>query len=95
MGIKDKIRVLKNGASPSHSHNNDNDSANINTNANASSTPTKGVVDLLKPHSSRNLMAPGQVTEQTLQVWRALPPQIRHDPSMVSFQMENERLHGG
>uniref|UniRef100_W8B3Y2 P protein n=1 Tax=Ceratitis capitata TaxID=7213 RepID=W8B3Y2_CERCA len=94
MGIKDKIRVLKNGASPSHSHNNDNDSANINTNANASSTPTKGVVDLLKPHSSRNLMAPGQVTEQTLQVWRALPPQIRHDPSMVSFQMENERLHG-
>uniref|UniRef100_A0A0A1X4X8 P protein n=1 Tax=Zeugodacus cucurbitae TaxID=28588 RepID=A0A0A1X4X8_ZEUCU len=82
MGLKDKIRVLKNGASPIHSH------SHV-----APSTPTKSV-DLLKPHSSRNLMAPGQVTEQTLQVWRALPPQIRHDPSMVSFQMENERLHG-
>ncbi|XP_011213641.2 P protein [Bactrocera dorsalis] len=82
MGLKDKIRVLKNGASPIHSP------AHV-----AASTPTKSV-DLLKPHSSRNLMAPGQVTEQTLQVWRALPPQIRHDPSMVSFQMENERLHG-
>lgn len=85
MGLKDKIRVLKNGASPIHSPSHAD-----------SSTPTKSV-DLLKPHSSRNLMAPGQgqVTEQTLQVWRALPPQIRHDPSMVSFQMENERLHGG
>ncbi|XP_054083355.1 P protein [Zeugodacus cucurbitae] len=82
MGLKDKIRVLKNGASPIHSP------SHV-----APSTPTKSV-DLLKPHSSRNLMAPGQVTEQTLQVWRALPPQIRHDPSMVSFQMENERLHG-
>jgi len=35
-----------------------------------------------------------QVTEQTLQVWRALPAEIRHDPSMASFQMENERIHG-
>lgn len=35
-----------------------------------------------------------QLTEQTLQVWRALPAEIRHDPSMASFQMENERIHG-
>lgn len=35
-----------------------------------------------------------QVTEQSLQVWRALPAEIRHDPSMASFQMENERIHG-
>ncbi|XP_067624345.1 P protein-like isoform X2 [Eurosta solidaginis] len=82
MGIKDKIRDLKNGISPNHSYSSDKPT-----------TPSK-VIDLLKPHSSRSLMTPGQVTEQTLQVWRALPPQIRHDPSMVSFQMENERLHG-
>ncbi|EDW04222.1 GH10103 [Drosophila grimshawi] len=35
-----------------------------------------------------------QVTEQSLQVWRTLPAEIRHDPSMASFQMENERIHG-
>ncbi|TDG49483.1 hypothetical protein AWZ03_004166 [Drosophila navojoa] len=34
------------------------------------------------------------LTEQTLQVWRALPAEIRHDPSMASFQMENKRVHG-
>ncbi|EDW71254.1 P protein [Drosophila virilis] len=34
------------------------------------------------------------VTEQSLQVWRALPAEIRHDPSMASFQMENERIYG-
>ena len=57
-------------------------------------SPTKGI-ELQRRRSSQNLVVPpGQVTEQSLQVWRALPPQIRHDPSMVSFQMENERLHG-
>ncbi|XP_068141604.1 P protein [Drosophila tropicalis] len=39
-------------------------------------------------------VSPDQVTEQSLQVWRALPAEIRHDPSMASFQMENERIHG-
>lgn len=57
-------------------------------------SPSKGI-ELERRRSSQNLVVPpGQVTEQSLQVWRALPPQIRHDPSMVSFQMENERLHG-
>lgn len=35
-----------------------------------------------------------RVTEQSLQVWRALPAEIRHDPSMASFRMENERIYG-
>ncbi|KAM7353323.1 hoepel2 [Cochliomyia hominivorax] len=57
-------------------------------------SPSKGI-ELERRRSSQNLVVPpGQVTEQSLQVWRALPPQIRHDPSMVSFQLENERLHG-
>ncbi|KAI8125011.1 hypothetical protein FF38_06800 [Lucilia cuprina] len=57
-------------------------------------SPSKGI-ELERRRSSQNLVVPpDQVTEQSLQVWRALPPQIRHDPSMVSFQMENERLHG-
>ncbi|XP_055837395.1 P protein [Episyrphus balteatus] len=41
-----------------------------------------------------NLVAPNQITEESLQVWRELPEQIRQDPSLVSFQVENDRLHG-
>ncbi|XP_035779785.1 P protein-like isoform X1 [Anopheles albimanus] len=39
-----------------------------------------------------------EVTEASLELWRTLPPKIRHDPSMVSFQqveLEHARLHGG
>lgn len=38
-----------------------------------------------------------EVTEASLELWRALPPKIRQDPSMVSFQqveLEHARLHG-
>ncbi|XP_063698960.1 P protein-like isoform X2 [Culicoides brevitarsis] len=38
--------------------------------------------------------APNEVTEESLKVWRNLPAKIRQDPSMVSFRVENERLHG-
>lgn len=59
------------------------------------SSPSPNGIEMQRRRSSQNLVVPpGQVTEQSLQVWRALPPQIRHDPSMVSFQMENERLRG-
>uniref|UniRef100_A0A1I8P8M4 Citrate transporter-like domain-containing protein n=1 Tax=Stomoxys calcitrans TaxID=35570 RepID=A0A1I8P8M4_STOCA len=57
-------------------------------------SPSNGI-EMQRRRSSQNIVVPpGQVNEQSLQVWRALPPQIRHDPSMVSFQMENERLRG-
>lgn len=39
-------------------------------------------------------ITPDEVTEQSLQVWLGLPSKIRRDPSLVSFQMEHERLHG-
>nr|XP_036213918.1 P protein isoform X1 [Bactrocera oleae] len=35
-----------------------------------------------------------EVTEGALQVWRALPERIRQDPSLASFRVEHERLHG-
>ncbi|XP_059617540.1 P protein-like isoform X2 [Phlebotomus argentipes] len=38
---------------------------------------------------------PSDVTEGSLQVWAGLPPKIRQDPSLASFQMEHNRLHGG
>lgn len=39
-------------------------------------------------------ITPNEVTELSLQVWLNLPSKIRRDPSLVSFQMEHERLHG-
>lgn len=39
-------------------------------------------------------ITPEDVTEQSLQIWLALPSKIRRDPSLVSFQMEHDRLHG-
>uniref|UniRef100_A0A1B0CWZ6 Putative tyrosine transporter n=1 Tax=Lutzomyia longipalpis TaxID=7200 RepID=A0A1B0CWZ6_LUTLO len=41
-----------------------------------------------------SLISPSDVTEGSLQVWAGLPPKIRQDPSLASFQMEHNRLHG-
>lgn len=49
--------------------------------------PRKSIFDLFSSQKSR-------VTEATLQVWRNLPGEIRHDPSMVCFQREDERWKG-
>jgi hypothetical protein len=35
-----------------------------------------------------------RVSEATLQVFRQLPGEIRHDPSMINFQREAERWKG-
>lgn len=40
------------------------------------------------------LISPSDVTTESLQVWAGLPQKIRQDPSMASFQMECDRLHG-
>jgi hypothetical protein len=50
-------------------------------------TLKKSIFDLFNSQKSR-------VTEATLQVWRNLPGEIRHDPSMVCFQREAERWKG-
>lgn len=39
-------------------------------------------------------ISPSDVTTESLQVWAGLPQNIRQDPSMASFQMELDRLHG-
>lgn len=39
-------------------------------------------------------VSPSDVTEESLEVWRHLPSKIRQDPSMVSFQLQQEKLHG-
>lgn len=41
-----------------------------------------------------SLVPLSEVTEASLKVFRQLPGKIRHDPSMVSFQQEHERLKG-
>ncbi|KAL9929297.1 hoepel2 [Glossina fuscipes fuscipes] len=56
------------------------------------SSPAKGI-ELRKRNVQQNFNSSSvPVSEQTLQMWRTLPAQIRHDPSMASFRMENERL---
>lgn len=41
-----------------------------------------------------SLVPLSEVTEASLKVWRQLPGSIRHDPSMISFQQEHERMKG-
>jgi len=41
-----------------------------------------------------SLIPLSDVTEASLKVFRQLPAAIRHDPSMISFQQENERWKG-
>lgn len=50
----------------------------------------------LKPRrkSFFQFISPSDVTIQSLEVWAGLPQKIRQDPSMASFQMEHDRLHG-
>lgn len=44
--------------------------------------------------SNISLVPLSEVTEASLKVFRQLPGTIRHDPSMISFQQENERWKG-
>lgn len=47
-----------------------------------------------KPELADRSISNSDVTEESLQTWLALPSKIRHDPSLASFQLEHERLHG-
>ncbi|GAB0099741.1 P protein isoform X1 [Sergentomyia squamirostris] len=41
-----------------------------------------------------SMISPSDVTEASLEIWAGLPTKIRQDPSLASFQMEHNRLHG-
>lgn len=60
---------------------------------NTKSPPKKNNVKKSRRKSLFSLISPSDVTEVSLEVWRHLPSKIRHDPSMVSFQLEDEKLH--
>lgn len=65
-------------------------------------TPRKKVPHFLKkkerqrPSIASNLstVSLSDVTEESLEVWRALPEKIRHDPSLASFRKKNEKVYG-
>ncbi|KAL7741500.1 hypothetical protein ACLKA6_000817 [Drosophila palustris] len=91
MGLWETLRQLR-PANPSSGRCNIELQRRCNSNSNsnkANQTVHQGQVQPLPEAQQLS-----EVTEQTLQVWRALPAEIRHDPSMASFQMENERIHG-
>lgn len=50
--------------------------------------------DGVRRESKSSIVATADVTQQSLQIWLNLPTAIRHDPSLASFQMEHDRLHG-
>lgn len=44
--------------------------------------------------SNYSVISLSDVTEDALEVWRALPEEIRTDPSLASFRKKHERLSG-
>lgn len=41
-----------------------------------------------------SIISQREVTEESLKIWLGLPLKIRQDPSLASFQLEHDRLHG-
>lgn len=44
--------------------------------------------------SNYSVVSLSDVTEESLEVWRALPEKIRDDPSLASFRQKNENIRG-
>lgn len=44
--------------------------------------------------SNFSVISLSDVTEESLEVWRSLPEEIRTDPSLASFRKKHERLMG-
>lgn len=42
--------------------------------------------------SNYSVVSLSDVTEESLEVWRALPEKIRQDPSLASFRRKNEKV---
>lgn len=54
----------------------------------------KKKVDAKRPSmvSNYSVVSLSDVTDESLEVWRALPAKIREDPSLASFRKRNERI---
>jgi hypothetical protein len=52
------------------------------------------VFKVLMIQSFNAVVSLSDVTEESLEVWRALPEKIRQDPSLASFRRKNEKLLG-
>lgn len=45
-------------------------------------------------YSSYSIVPATEVTQGAVEVWATLPDEIRHDPSLLSFRQQHERMHG-
>lgn len=54
----------------------------------------KKKIDAQRPSivSNYSVVSLSDVTDESLEVWRALPAKIREDPSLASFRKRNERI---
>lgn len=57
------------------------------------------IIKKKEPHrpsivSNYSVVSLSDVTEESLEIWRALPETIRQDPSLEKFRKKHERLYG-
>lgn len=72
-----------------NSNNNNNNNNDVNSNFTQKEKP-----GLRSNASTYSILPISEVTEAAVEVWAALPEEIRQDPSFKSFRQEHERIHG-
>jgi hypothetical protein len=90
MGLFKRVNFQIDEAEASTSNNVNQPPQTTTTNENADDDTKKK----MRKKSLFNLLGKSRLTEAELQVFRQLPGEIRHDPSMINFQREAERWKG-
>jgi hypothetical protein len=49
---------------------------------------------IISNYSMNSVISASEVTEDSLTAWKALPEEIRLDPSLISFRIKHENLIG-
>lgn len=96
MGLFKRVNFQVDEAEASTSHNvsQPRTTATTKNNDNIEAVVDDDDTKKMRKKSLFNLLGKSSVTEATLQVFRQLPGEIRHDPSMINFQREAERWKG-
>lgn len=86
---KSKQALIKSARKLKKNKNSNNNNDNDNNNSNKRENP-----GLRSNASTYSILPISEVTPQAVEIWAALPDEIRQDPSLASFRQEHERIHG-
>lgn len=86
---KSKHPFVKSARKLKKTKNSNNNNNNDNNNSNKRENP-----GLRSNASTYSILPISEVTPQAVEIWAALPDEIRQDPSLASFRQEHERIHG-